>query len=328
MAASASEHEWISLAHSSRSLPGTNRLSHLRPFPRPTLLYNLKDHISRHAHEIHGPAFALDVDTDPGEGVVRLRLTDEHGRQLGAHQVRLSDHKAALWQGLFDTRSFVRTYANSMRFTDRPATAAGLLDQIGVFLGETVLGSEILGKLYPGVHHRSLLVRQPEALDDRLAAAFARVPWEIARPAAGKDALFERNLVVRMEMPGESPAWEPPAPGPDEPLRVLLVFAEAPGSRPLAMRLEREQLLELFYDEVMPRRRVAVDVLCHGVTRDALRETGPRRLRLPRGALERPRPSQPPGAARSGRQAGPADRRRPGGPLRQGGRFHSLSSSS
>jgi hypothetical protein len=138
------------------------------------------------SNEIHGPAFSLDVDTGPGEGVVRLRLTDEHGRQLGAHQVRLADHKAALWQGLFDTRSFVRTYANSMRFTDRPATAAELLDQIGVFLGETVLGPEILGKLYPGVHQRSLLVRQPAALEDHLAVAFARVPWEIARPAAGE----------------------------------------------------------------------------------------------------------------------------------------------
>src|SRR5436305_6760232 len=222
--------------------------------------------------ETPGPVFALDVDTDPDAGVVRLRLTDEHGRQLGAHQVRLAEHKAAQWQGLFDTRSFVQTYANSMRFTDRPATAAELLDQIGVFLGETVLGSEILGKLYSGIHHRSLLVRQPAALADRLAVAFARVPWEIARPAAGEDALFERNLVVRMEMPGESPAWAPPAPGPEEPLRVLLVFAEAPGSRPLAMRLEREQLLGLFHDQVMPQRQVTVDVLCHGVTRQALTE--------------------------------------------------------
>ncbi len=197
---------------------------------------------------------------------------DEQGRQLGANQVRLAEHKAALWQGLFDTRGFVRTYANSVRFTDRPATAAELLAQIGVFLGETVVGPEILAAQHPGVHHRSLLVRQPAALEDRLAAAFARVPWEIASPAAGQSALFERNLVVRVETPGASPAWAPPAPGPDEPLRVLLVFAEAPGSRPLAMRLEREQLLGLFYDEVMPKRRVAMDVLCHGVTRKALRE--------------------------------------------------------
>jgi len=221
--------------------------------------------------EISGPVFALDVGTDPDEKIVRLRLTDEQGRQLGANQVRLADHGAALWQGLFHTRAYVRTYANSVLFTDRPATAADLLAQIGVFLGEKVLGPEILTALYAGKHQRSLLIRQPEALENQLAAAFARVPWEIARPAAGQEPLLERNLVVRMERP-DAPDYAPPPPGPDEPLRVLLVFAEAPGSRPLAMRLEREQLLGLFYDDVMPRRRVSVDVLCHGVTRKSLSE--------------------------------------------------------
>lgn len=223
--------------------------------------------------EIAGPVFALDVDTDPAAGVVRLRLTDEHGRQLGAHQVLLAEHGAAMWQGLFDTRAFVRTYANSVRFTDEPATAADLLAQIGVFLGQKVLGSEIMAALVrDGIRQRSLLVRQPAAAEDRLAAAFARVPWEIARPAVGEEALLGRNLVVRMETQGAAPSHAPPQLGSAEHLRVLLVFAEAPGSRPLAMRLEREQLLGLFYDDVMPRRRVSVYVLCHGVTRKALRE--------------------------------------------------------
>lgn len=78
--------------------------------------------------EISGPVFALDVATDPDAGIVRLRLTDEQGRQLGANQVRLADHGAALWQGLFDTRAYIQTYADSVRFTDRPATAANLLE--------------------------------------------------------------------------------------------------------------------------------------------------------------------------------------------------------
>ncbi|MFL6293927.1 MAG: hypothetical protein ACJ759_23780, partial [Thermoanaerobaculia bacterium] len=212
----------------------------------------------------------LDVRTDPDSDVIRLRLTDEHDRQLGANQVRLSEHSAALWQGLFDTRSYVDTYADSVRFTDRPATAEDLFEKIGVFLGQNVLGSEILAALYPGVYQRSLLVRI--APEDRIAAAFARVPWEIARPAPVLEPLFERNLVVRMETPGASSTYAPPLPGPEEHLRVLLVYAEAPGSRPLAMRLEREQLLGLFYDEVMPKRQVSVDVLCHGVTRAALKE--------------------------------------------------------
>jgi len=223
--------------------------------------------------ERSGRTFVLDVAIDPDTGIARLRLSDGEGRHLGAHQVVLAEHSPALWQGLFDTRAYVRAYAGSVRFTDRPATAEDLLDQIGVFLGETVLGPEILAALHAGVHHRSLLVRQPAAPEDRLAAAFARVPWEIARPAAGKEPLLQRNLVVRMETPGSAPASLPPPPAPGEPLRVLLVYAETPGSRPLAMRLEREQLLDLFYDRVMPKRHVLVEVLCHGVTRKTLRDT-------------------------------------------------------
>jgi hypothetical protein len=157
--------------------------------------------------ETSGPVFTLHVGTDPDAEVVRLRLTDEHGRQLGSNQVRLAEHKAALWQGLFDTRAFVRTYADSIVFTDRPATATELLDQIGVFLGEKVLGPEILKALHKDIYHRSLRIYQPDASKNRLAAAFARVPWEIARPA-GQAALFERNLVVRMETaPDAASAW-------------------------------------------------------------------------------------------------------------------------
>jgi hypothetical protein len=223
-----------------------------------------------------GPVFHLDVDPDATAGVVHLRLTDEQRRQLGAHQVRLADHGAALWQGLFDTRSYVRYYTG-VHVTGQPATAEDLLARLGVFLGQSVLGTEITAKLAAGVRQRTLLVKMPPTREDqpendRLAAAFARVPWEIARPADGAQALYENNLVVRMESPVPTPADAPPLEG-DEPLRVLLVFAEAPGSRPLAMRLEREQLLKLFYDDVMPDRRVAVDVLCHGATRKAQRDS-------------------------------------------------------
>jgi Flp pilus assembly protein TadD len=48
------------------------------------------------------------------------------------------------------------------------------------------------------------------------------------------------------------------------------VFAEARGSRPLAARRERQELLELFGKEIYPKRRVAAHVLSHGVTRERL----------------------------------------------------------
>src|SRR5262245_7986694 len=223
------------------------------------------------------PIFVLDVETDPQALAADLRLTDEHSRQLGAHQVRLADHPPSLWEGLFDTREHVQRYAGALQLDGQtqPATADQLLERLGVFLGERVLGPDIVGRLAQGRQHRTLLVRLPDPRSDLLAAAFARVAWEIARPAAGEDPLLARNLVVRAVLAGTDPGGtdeSSPAFAPDEPVRVLLVFAEAPGSRPLAMRQERERLLQLFFDEILPGHQVEVNVACHGVTRSLLRE--------------------------------------------------------
>ncbi|MDI3283852.1 CHAT domain-containing protein [Polyangium sp. 15x6] len=120
-------------------------------------------------------------------------------------------------------------------------------------------------------------MRIPAPGDDtkrnQLAAALARIPWELARAPEDPLRLLDRNLVVRVAFGRTADAIlnEPVEIGAEEPLKVLLVFAEAPGSsRLLAARLERERLLALFFDEILPHRRVEVDVLCHGVTRARL----------------------------------------------------------
>ena len=51
---------------------------------------------------------------------------------------------------------------------------------------------------------------------------------------------------------------------------MLFVFAEARGSRPLAARRERRELLRLFEQEIYPKRRVVAHFLTHGVTRERL----------------------------------------------------------
>ena len=51
---------------------------------------------------------------------------------------------------------------------------------------------------------------------------------------------------------------------------MLFVFAEARGSRPLAARQERRELLRLFEKEIYPQRRIVADFLTHGVTRERL----------------------------------------------------------
>ena len=96
------------------------------------------------------------------------------------------------------------------------------------------------------------------------------MPWEIARPTADKPSLADRHLLVRVVHDMAAPATQPVALGPGEPLRVLFVFAEARGSRPLAARRERRELLRLFEKEIYPKRRVVAHFLTHGVTRERL----------------------------------------------------------
>lgn len=225
--------------------------------------------------------YDLQVETDTEEGIARLRLRDGDGRHLALHTVRIEDHAKHLWRGLFDTRDHVERWAGSRDRGDRILGAEDLLDEIGLFLGREVLGEEITRTLAEGVERRLIRVFLPEVTrEDRLATAFARVPWEIARWEPGTAPLLAGHAVVRTVPGGVEPGAEErvvqPADG--EPLRVLLVFAEAPGSRPLAMRREREELLHFFHHEVMshtathPERRVEVEVLCHGVSREVLRQ--------------------------------------------------------
>ena len=107
--------------------------------------------------------------------------------------------------------------------------------------------------------------------ENHLAAALARVPWEIARPSANWPTLAERNLLLRVVHDMAVPATQPLDLGEDECLRVLFVFAEARGSRPLAFRRERQELRRLFETEIYPNRRLVADFLTHGVTRERLK---------------------------------------------------------
>jgi len=224
--------------------------------------------------------YELIVETIAEQNAVRLRLLNEHGVFQAANELNLTDHRAALWEGLFDTRSHVDRYEGSLKWegAEQPESDKQILNRLGVFLGNDVLGKEIFGKLTDTSQNRTLLVKLPSAGNDILAAAFARVPWEIARSAPNESSLMERNLVVRvvtddtaMRDQAVADVAAKVASG-QEPLRVLLVFAEAPGARPLAMRLERQEILNLFYKEILPKKQVKTDVLCYGVTRETLVE--------------------------------------------------------
>lgn len=209
--------------------------------------------------------FDLIITSDYPSRTAELRLLDTNGSQLAYRRTEFKPIAVSRQQGLFDLRNYLRNYVE-------PGQEQASVAEIGVCIAEQVLGEEIFRTLWESEAQRTLRIQLPGATqeEDHMAAALARVPWEIARPAADQRTLGERNLLVRVVHDMAAPTTQPLDLGDEECLRVLFVFAEAPGSQPLAARLERKQLLRLFEKEIYPDRRIMADFLSHGVTREQL----------------------------------------------------------
>jgi tetratricopeptide (TPR) repeat protein len=208
--------------------------------------------------------FDLIVTADSSNLKAEFRLLDAHGSPLAYRQTdfgRILSRQRAL----FDLHDYLRLYVEEGR-------EAAAVAEIGVCVAEEVLGQEIFEKLWKSNSQRTLRIELPGASDEEnhLAAALARVPWEIARPSPEQPTLNERNLLVRIVHDMAAPPSQPIELAPNEALRVLFVLAEARDSPPLGARQERRQLLQLFEREIYPHRRVVAHFLTHGVTRERL----------------------------------------------------------
>lgn len=210
--------------------------------------------------------FDLVITADDRGDIAEFRLLDAGGVQVGFRCTDFTKIAVSRREGLFDLRNYLRRY-----FADGGEDAS--IAEIGVCIAEEVLGAEIFGLIWRSEAERTLRIRLPGAGPEAnpLVAELARVPWEIARPAAGEPTLRERHMVVRMVQDMKGPGSEPLGLGANEDLRVLFIFAEARGSLPLGARKERRALLQLFEKEIYPKRRVVAHVLSHGVTRERLR---------------------------------------------------------
>lgn len=180
--------------------------------------------------------FDLIITADYANHAGEFRLLDAHGSQLAYRHTDFKIISVSHRQGLFDLRNYLRLYVAEGQ--ERAAVA-----EIGVCIAEE---------------------------ENHLTAALARVPLEIARPSADQPTLGERNLLIRVVHDMQASASKPVELADDEALRVLFVFAEARGSRPLGARQERRELLRMFEREIYPQRRVVAHFLTHGVTRERL----------------------------------------------------------
>jgi hypothetical protein len=139
--------------------------------------------------------FDLIITADYPNRTAELRLLDVHGSQIAFRTTDFKTIDVSRQQGLFDLRNYLRHYVEEGK-------EAASVAEIGVCIAEQVLGEEIFRTLWASESQRTLRIQLPGATqqENHLAAALARVPWEIARPSAGKPTLAERNVLVDQTM--------------------------------------------------------------------------------------------------------------------------------
>jgi hypothetical protein len=225
----------------------------------------------------------LEIAEFTGANHWRWRLTDADGAFLADQPVAL-DPADPKYQALFDLPAYLRHFSAPDK---RDQDERRLLQEVGAWIGETVLGSgigeKILGHGFPPIVVRVVVPAQAEQL--------LVMPLEIAHARGRPLALQGVSLVF--EAPPD-PNTAPPKAAPiGDRLRLLALFSLPPAGNPLNLRRER-QMLQALVGRLARGAGLAVElrVLQYGVTRESLRDRPSGRRRLGRRPLFRPRPAR------------------------------------
>jgi CHAT domain len=188
------------------------------------------------------------------------RLTDADGAFLADHAVKL-DPADRKYQALFDLPAYLRHYSAPDK---RDADERRLLQEVGAWIGNTVLGrkigEKILAHSFPPIVVRVVV---PQSAEQLLV-----MPLEIAH-ARGKPLALQGVCLV-FEAPGTTPPTAEPI---GDRLRLLALFSLPPAGSPLNLRRER-QMLQTLVRRLIGGAGLAIKlrVLQYGVTRDSLRD--------------------------------------------------------
>jgi hypothetical protein len=191
----------------------------------------------------------------------RWALTDASGAFLADREVRL-DSTSWQYEAVTNLPGYISWHAS---LDERYAPdEARIVDEVGAWLGEQVLGASIA---------KALITRRPATVQVIIppgAEALAFLPLEIAHAAGKPLAQHDITLVIRPATT-EPAVTEKPA-APRDRLRVLGLFSLPEGGQPLNLRRERHALVRLISGIAARGRAAEVRVLQYGVTRDRLRE--------------------------------------------------------
>jgi hypothetical protein len=205
-------------------------------------------------------ALRLEVASIADQNHWRWVLKEANGAFLADHELAL-DPAEPKYRALFDLPGYLHHFAAPDK---REVDERRLLDEIGAWIGATVLGGGIAEKMVAGCASPTIVrvLVPPEA--ERLLV----LPLEIAH--ARSKPLSQQGVSLIFEVTGD-PAR--PATPVGERLRILALFSLPPVGSPLNLRRERQMLRKLVR-RLVGNSRLAVElrVLQYGVTRDTLRE--------------------------------------------------------
>ncbi|SFN88949.1 AAA ATPase domain-containing protein [Geodermatophilus obscurus] len=191
----------------------------------------------------------------------RWLLRTEEGEALASHQVAVPEGDFE-YGGFTDLYRWLRWQADPDR---RVTSEADLTSQVGSWIGQHILGPEVMAAL---LDESPVTVRVP--VPPQLGSLPYR-PWEIAswqgQVLARKGVGFVFDLPDTRSRPRTGGQAQDGAP-----LRVLALFSLPTGGAPLGLRRERHALQRLIREigQGQEARAVQLRVLQYGVTRDAL----------------------------------------------------------
>jgi hypothetical protein len=194
----------------------------------------------------------------------RWLLQDPNGTFVADHQVAL-DPTEPEYQGFVDLARFLQDRSEPDR---RLASEAGLVDRVGQWIGDHVLGERVEGEQVG----RVIVANSPVVVRVLVPAAADFLlyrPLELGHVDGVPLARQDVSLVMEVDGEARGLAKQPV----DASLRVLAVFSLPTEGMLLALRRERYELVRLVRRIAgRYRRAIELHVLQYGVTRDRFAE--------------------------------------------------------
>ncbi len=122
--------------------------------------------------------YQLQLAMDTTQQWLHLKLYNADGKLLASNEVKLNDYNWSQWESLLDPCHYVQRSTHNLQEQAKIEEADHLLTDLGLFIGENILGLDIMTVLLESPRDHTVSVNHPPLSHDLLASAL-NIPWEL-----------------------------------------------------------------------------------------------------------------------------------------------------